>query len=64
MILLTELWLLANLFFFFTLTGSLGAALLEGSEFHVLLPLWDMITRDKNALLELYCPNREATYKQ
>lgn len=54
-------------FFLFMVTGSLEAALLEGSEavgyyvFCVLLSLWDMITKDKNACLELYCSNREAT---
>jgi hypothetical protein len=50
------------------LTGNLGAALLEGSEtvgymFCGLLSLWNVMIRDKNAFLELYCSNREAICK-
>lgn len=58
--------LFLHTFFLFRVTGSLGAALPEGSEamgyyvFCVLLTLWDTLTKDKNAFLELYCSNREA----
>lgn len=68
MILPAELWLIfAHLFLHINRElGSCPSTRIRGCGFHVfqvLLSFWDVITRDKHAFLELYCSNREITYK-